>query len=134
MRNVHITTTLIQPCESGDDTLPTASRDDDPQSGGSQGNVYDLDFPRIQSTGAAPVGAIGRIRVKFRQWAEVNMPAGAVPPPAGAGVGGQKVSADFPWFSRISIIKTSTGDQLRTDVAGDNASGTGSTNVTWNLQ
>ncbi len=104
-------------CASRDD--PSGLRDDDPQSGGSQGKVYDLDFPRIQTVSGAPLGVIGRFRINFRQWAEVD---------------GIKVSADFEWFSRVSIIKTSSGDQLATDVPGDNISRVGTTPLTWNLQ
>ncbi|MCI0628504.1 MAG: hypothetical protein L0387_43785, partial [Acidobacteria bacterium] len=104
-------------CGNRDD--PSGLRDEDPQSGGSQGKVYDLDFPRIQTVSGAPIGVIGRFRFNFRQWAEVD---------------GVRVSAFLPWFSRVSIIKTSSGDQLATDVPNDNTSGTGTTPLTWNLQ
>jgi hypothetical protein len=65
------------------------------------------------------VGTIVRVRTNFREWATLN---------------GARVSVDMLWFSRISVIKTSTGDALQNDVSGDNVVGTGSTNLTWNLQ
>ncbi len=105
--------------EPFDDTSPNDVRDDDPQSGGSGGKVYDLDAPGVG--GGFPVGTILRIRTNFRQWATLSS-------------GGNRLSADLQWFSRVSIIKTSGNDALQSDVGGDNVAGTGTTNLSWNLQ
>lgn len=101
-------------------------RDDNPQSGTSRGIVYDLDGPNIASTAKTPLNAIRRRRTNFRQWATID----------GVRQGDPRIraSADFGWFQRLSIIKTSNGDQLQSDVAGDNIAGTGTTPLTWNLK
>jgi hypothetical protein len=96
-------------------------RDDNPQSGGSNGKVYDLDAPRLGSTPSDPTGTVWRARSNFRQWATL-------------GASGAKVSSDFGWFSRLSVIKIGSSDQLRTDVTNDNIAGSGTTKLTWNLQ
>jgi hypothetical protein len=101
------------------DTSDASLRDDDPLSGGSSGKVYDLDAPGIGSIASTPLNTILRRRTNFRQWATV---------------GGNRVSTDLTWFQRISIIKTSSGDQLNNDLSGDNTVGTGATNLTWNFQ
>ncbi len=94
-------------------------RDDDPQSGGSSGKVYDVDAPGTGNVPADPVNTIARLRANFRQWAIS---------------GSQKVSDDMNWFSRISVIKTANGDVLSNEIAGDNVAGIGTTNLSWNLQ
>lgn len=99
------------------DTSDNELRDDNPQPGG---RVYDLDAPGI---GGASVGTINRFRVNFRQWAVLNS------------LGGLRVSPiDLYWYSRVSIIGTTSGDQLRNDIPGDNVAGAGQTETTWNLQ
>jgi hypothetical protein len=104
------------------DTSSSTLRDDDPQSGGSGGVVYDLDAPGLGSSSSAPLGRVLRIRTNFREWAtdatNTNL----------------HFSADFLWFSRISIMKTANGDVLQTDVTGDNTAGKGTTALSWNLQ
>ncbi len=111
--------TLISPCSGPfPDTSDPSFRDDDPQSGGSNGIVYDLDAPAL-GTGSSPVNTLLRVRTNFRQWATLN---------------GVPVSYDFLWYSRISVIKSSSGDNLANDVAGDSTAGTGTTNLSWNLQ
>jgi hypothetical protein len=102
-----------------DDTSPANLRDDYPLSGGSAHTIYDLDAPGIAD---APVGTILRMRTNFREWAVLNSKALVVSP------------IDLYWYSRVSIIGTSTGDQLKTDVPGDNVAGVGQTKTTWNLQ
>ena len=101
------------------DTSDPAFRDDDPQSGGSAGKVYDLDAPGIGTTANDPANTILRVRTNFRQWATLN---------------GVPVSYDFLWYSRVSVIKSDSGDNLSPDISGDNTSGTGTTNLSWNLQ
>lgn len=102
------------------DTSDGVLRDDDPQSGNSGGKVYDLDAPGLGSSATAAVGIILRTRINFHAWATVD--------------GGARVSTDFQWFSKQSVTKTATGDQLINDVSNDNKIGPGTTNLTWNLQ
>ena len=102
------------------DTSGDSLRDDDPQSGGSSGKVYDVDAPGVGNVPADPLNAIARLRANFRQWAVT--------------LRGSKVSDDMNWFSRVSVIKTANGDVLRNEIAGDNVAGTGTTNLSWNLQ
>ena len=103
------------------DASDPAFRDDDPQSGGSGGKVYDLDAPGVSlSSPSNPNDSILRARTNYRQWATVD--------------GGVRVSDDLQWFSRLSIRKTVIGDVLQSDIPGDNMAGSGLTNVSWNLQ
>jgi hypothetical protein len=102
-----------------DDTTDDLMRDDLPQSGGSGGKVYDLDAPGM---GGIPNGATYRVRTNFRQWAVLNSLSLVVSP------------IDLYWYSRISVKGTATGDQLATDVSGDNVASVGVTKTTWNLQ
>jgi hypothetical protein len=94
----------------------------DPQSGGSNGKVYDLDGPGVGSNASDPLNSIFRERQNFRQWATL----------VGSGA---RVSSNLEWFSCVSIIKppTGEGDALREDVTGDNTAGKGSIILTWNL-
>lgn len=120
-------TSSVGPCglPTCPDTSDLPQRDDNPQSGGSLGTVYDLDGPGTGTTGSAPLNRIVRVRTNFRQWATVK---------GSDGTTDVRISVDLTWFSRISIIKTVDGDVLRTDISGDNVAGTGTTNLTWNLQ
>jgi hypothetical protein len=112
--------TLISPCAgTTPDTSDLTLEDNDPQSGGSAGIVYDLDAPGLGTTSSDPVNTLLRVRTNFREWATLN---------------GVPISYDFLWCSRISVIKSSSGDRLATDVAGDNTSCTGTTSLSWNLQ
>ena len=96
-------------------------QDQDPQSGGSGGKVYDWDAPGTGNAGSAEVGHIRRKRSNYREWAELS--------------NGLKVSADLNWFSRLSVYKSqSSGDLLKADISGDNVAGVGSTNTTWDLR
>jgi hypothetical protein len=108
------------PAPVGDDTSDVTLRDDDPQSGGSGGKVYDLDAPGVAPSAAHPVGTILRMRVNFAQYAESPQ--------------GYRLSPDFAWYHRISVKKTATGNVLDTTIAGDNKASAGMTNTTWNLQ
>jgi hypothetical protein len=110
------------PCPSGpscDDTDSAAFRDDDPQSDGSNGRVYDLDTPGIGPLSTD--NTYDRYRVNFREYAMAE------------GVSVQ-VSANFNWWSRLSVQRSSGNTTLKTDVTGDNVSGTGTTKLSWNLQ
>jgi hypothetical protein len=113
-------------CDQHPDPSNQQFRDDDPQSGGSNGKVYDLDGPGIGFTrpNETPVGRIARNRTNFREWAMF---------------GNVRVSDDLQWFSRISIQKTAGGDVTINDPAilplngPDNIAGVGTTPLTWNL-
>jgi len=112
------------PCPNSptcDDTSDPSFRDDDPQSGGSAGKVYDVDNPGIARL--ATENTYERMRVNFREYA------------AAQGVSVQ-VSSDFKWWSRLSVYRPSgqVTTVLKTDVPNDNVSGTGTTPITWNLQ
>lgn len=102
-----------------DDTSNFIFRDDDPQSDGSNGKVYDLDTPGLPPLSTDDV--YYRLRVNFREYAVAQ------------GVPGQ-VSTNLYWWSRISVQRTSGQTDLRTDVPGDNTSGTGTTKLSWDLQ
>jgi hypothetical protein len=113
--------TLIDSATAKPDTSKDTFRDDDPQSGGSNGKVYDLDGPGYSSIASDPVGAIFRLRNNFRQWAVISGT-------------NNRLSSTLEWFSRVSITKMSSGDVLNDDVTGDNTAGTGTTPLSWNLQ
>lgn len=105
------------------DTSDSSLRDDLPQSGGSNGKVYDLDAPAFGSSSTAAQGVILRRRTNFVQWATISINGTTYP-----------VSGEFLWFQRITVQKTATGDVIVTDVPGDNVTGVGQTKLTWNLQ
>jgi hypothetical protein len=102
-----------------DDTSNPALRDDDPQSGGSNGKVYDLDAPGVTNI---PVdGNTYRIRTNFHAYAA--LPGGTV-----------VSSQNYNFYIRVSCKKTSSGYQFANDVPGDNQIGSGTTKTSWNLQ
>ncbi|HEX8567991.1 MAG TPA: hypothetical protein VF648_20300 [Pyrinomonadaceae bacterium] len=111
--------TLVETTPQGDDTSFPQFRDDNPQSGGSNGKVYDLDGPGIGNNSNNPIGTIGRLRANFRGYATVD---------------GNQVSGDLFWFTRVSVRKISNGDAIHNQFSADNQAGTGATNLTWNLQ
>ena len=99
------------------DTSNVILRDDDPKP---NGKIYDYDAPGLGNLPpSVAIGTTRRQRINFHQFAMWN---------------GKKASDDFPWFARISIVKTAGTDALATDVPGDNVAGQGSTPLTWNLQ
>ena|SRR5687768_110523 len=110
----------LEPTNSGGaqpDNSDAMLRDDDPRT---NGKIYDYDapgFPALPST--ITVGTTRRMRINLKEFAMYN---------------GKKASDDFPWFSRMSIVKTTGQDAINTDVPGDNVAGTGTTPLTWNLQ
>src|SRR5204862_8305047 len=55
------------------DTSDSILRDDYPQTGGSNGQSYDLDAPGLKSSDAAAQGPILRTRTNFLQWASITM-------------------------------------------------------------
>jgi hypothetical protein len=92
-----------------------------PQSGGSNGKIYDLDAPGFGSAPSDPPGYIYRKRVNFNQW--VTLPDGVT-----------QVSNNLLWYSRLSIVTSTNGDQAQQDIPNDNQAATGSTKITWNFQ
>ena len=82
------------PKSAGDDTSPWNYRDDDPQSGGSGGRIYDQDMPgSIAFYGTT--GHVFRIRFNFRAFASFQ---------------GIRCSEYLPWFTRQSYRKTGPWD------------------------
>jgi hypothetical protein len=101
------------------------ARDDDPRP---NGKIYDFDAPGTETISPSD---IIHYRGNFKQFAVL----GGQPDDTNAVViGGTKASTDLPWFTRISVIGSSTGDVLNNDIPGDNISGQGTTPLTWNLQ
>lgn len=99
------------------DTSNAVLRDDDPRP---NGRVYDYDAPGIPTLPpSAAVGTTRRQRINFNEFAMYN---------------GKKASDDLPWFSRMSIVRTTGQDAIINDVPGDNVAGQGMTLLTWNLQ
>ena len=95
-------------------------RDDDPQSAGSAGKIYDLDTPGYQVQVGDPVGSIHRARQNLKAWAEYN---------------GVIASDYFMWFNRTSVKKTSSSTTaVENSVSNDNQIGTGTTPTSWDLQ
>ena len=99
-----------------DDTSDPALRDDNPQSGGSGGKVYDLDAPGYQPPDVNEY----RVRLNFYAWA-------ALPD-------GTRVSPYLNYYVRLSCAWTGTQFVFRNDVSNDNQIGLGTTLTSWNLQ
>lgn len=90
-----------------DDTSNAIYQDQNPQSGGSAGKVYDLDAP-----GAKPTSADGntyRVRTNYYAYATL--------------LDGRPISTNYYYYVRASCKKTSSGLQFASDVAGDNQVG-----------
>ncbi len=117
-------TSLLRQCP---DTSSLSLLDVDPQSNGSQGKVYDLDAPGINSNPASPIDTINRRRTNFRQW-------GTVFQMQGTNAAAVRVSDDINWYQRISIKKTGQNTSvIINDVANDNIISAGTTPLTWDL-
>jgi hypothetical protein len=106
---------------------PYSTRDDDPQSGGSAGKIYDWDCPGVHFA-VAPTGAVARIRFSSREFAIVKL------------ADGTKVVCSNLYESHValSMIKTDGPWDAWTPQAGianDNEINAGPlTHLTWNLQ
>jgi len=103
-----------------DDTSPSNFRDDNPQSGGSAGKVYDLDGPGLHPS--AVDGKTYRYRTNFSAYATLSDGTLISPSPG------------FFFYVRLSCQLTGPGYVFINDVPGDNQIGIGTTNTTWNLQ
>lgn len=103
-----------------DDTSPSGFRDDNPQSGGSAGKVYDLDAP-----GAHPPGINGNIyRYRTNFYTYATLPNNTLISP----------SPGYFFYVRLSCQWLGPGYVFINDVPGDNQIGIGTTKTTWNLQ
>lgn len=102
------------------DTSDQTLLDTDPQSGGSNGKVYDLDGPGVDGS-TVSANTTKRIRVNFQEYAVDS--------------NGNQVSPNFDWFAAVSCTADSSGTvSFASDVSGDNQVGQGSTKTSWNLQ
>jgi hypothetical protein len=99
-----------------DDTSLPPLRDDNPQSGGSAGKVYDLDAP-----GPLPSdGILYRYRANMRAYAAL--------------ADGTRISPYYLYNVRISCKGTPSASQFVNDVPGDNQIGSGFALPTWDLK
>ena len=80
---------------AGSDTSGSNLRDDDPQSGGSNGKIYDLDSPGPDALWTPIANMIHRYRVNFRAWAVY---------------GGIRCSTKLEWYTRQSYKLTGSVD------------------------
>jgi hypothetical protein len=106
------------------DTSPDQSRDDSPQSSGSNGKVYDLDAPG--PVNVFPSGTLRRFRGDFSEYAVLDNANNNV-----------VASAQLPWFARVSCMTDDNDPRLISlisDVAGDNSGGQGTTALTVSLK
>jgi hypothetical protein len=132
VRKIYDDMTLRTTLLNKPDTSFPPFRDDEPQSGNSNGKVYDVDGPGF-SIRNKPDGTIERQRRNFRQYATIEDQT------SDGKTEFVQASEDFLWFSRLSL-KVNTASQneikneLETSVAGDNIAGAGTTNVTWDLK
>jgi hypothetical protein len=99
-----------------DDTSDSSFRDDNPQSGGSAGRIYDLDAPGL----GPPDVNVYRVRLNFYAWA-------ALPD-------GTRISPYLNYYVRLSCAWTGTQYVFNNDVTNDNQIGSGTTLTSWNLQ
>jgi hypothetical protein len=104
-----------------DDTSDPLHEDQDPQSGGSGGKVYDWDSPGVKNE--TSTNSVYRFRANYSEYAVVV-------------VNGDTVSAaPVNYYVRLSCKFDGSGNpSLDTTVSGDNQVGMGTTPTTWNLQ
>lgn len=101
--------------------------DEDPQSGGSQGKIYDVYFPCISSDFFQhrqndPAGTKLAVRFNFTQWVEWK---------------GERCSERFPWRVALAIEKTQNGTWAKyqpNPEKPDNIAGRGHIPLGWDLQ
>ncbi|MGH9508581.1 MAG: hypothetical protein ACRD2M_01475 [Terriglobales bacterium] len=103
-----------------DDTSNDAFRDDDPQSGGSAGKVYDLDTPGAQNV---ELDHTYRVRQNFSTYAVLDSATNTV-----------AASDSLAWYSAVSCTLTENGPILNFDVANDNQANVGTVPLSWNVQ
>jgi hypothetical protein len=98
------------------DTSEAQYEDTNPQSGGSNGVVYDLDAPGVKPLPSE----IGRMRLNFFENAQIP--------------DGTYVANEVGFYARLSCLWGSAGNTFKNDVTGDNVLGMGTTKTSWNLQ
>jgi hypothetical protein len=96
-----------------------AGQDNDPQSGGSRGRVYDIDDPGIGTV----FPGINRFRQNFREYAVLNSISNGV-----------AVSNVLLWWSASSCQLVGSNVTFATDVLNDNTAGTGTIITSWDLK
>ena len=105
------------------DTSDAEIRDDDPQSGDSEGTVYDLDAPGVLILAENPGDTDSR-RVNFKQWTTYTV-----------GEDNVRCSQERPWYLRINVkMKPDYTFELFDDVEGDNKIDFGTTSLEYNLE
>ena len=115
----------------GNDSSAAQYRDDDPNTTGTYGVIYDIDGPGVAKQ-VAPQGTIIRFRMNFREYAKVNIDNQWI-----------RASNIQEAYIRFSIKQTAAGNgatyvvvtpPMIGAVVGDNAAGLGQTPLTWDLQ
>jgi hypothetical protein len=105
------------------DTSDADIRDDDPQSGDSEGTVYDLDAPGVLLLAENPGDTDSR-RANYKQWTTYTVGAEDV-----------RCSQERPWYLRINVkMKPGYTFELFNDVEGDNKIDFGTTSLEYNLE
>jgi hypothetical protein len=84
---------------TGDDTSSAEWRDDDPQSGGSAGKIYDVDAPALYLLTTQTANWIRRWRLNFQFWAVFILRVTALPTPI-------RCSEKKSWYHRLSVKLT----------------------------
>jgi hypothetical protein len=107
---------------SFDDTSISDYRVDTPTS---TGHIYDIDGPGINAIGIAapPSSWASRVRQNFTEYTALDSAAGT-------NVVGNKLQI----FARTSCIGDPATPSFYNDIPGDNASGNGTTPLSWNLK
>jgi hypothetical protein len=110
--------TLPDATHPPDDTSVDGARDDDPQSGGSKGTVYDLDAPGADQV--FPSGTTRYLRMNLVEYAVLDDKRNSVP-----------VSQTFPWFVRVSCGMDASNPSIvfLLNDEGDNILDQGSTSL-----
>lgn len=112
---------------TGVETSDPLNRDDDPQSNGSNGKVYDFDAP---GAGAVDPGEIERLRLNLHEYAVFS----------GEPTNSTKELGSLDWYARTSCQVLTSGPELAgfvddpQRVPGDNQAAPGSTRLTWDLK
>ena len=108
-----------------EDTSPSSLLDSIPQSGGSNGKVYDLDAPGTFLDSSVPVGTIRRSRTNFTEYAVLGGPSST-----------QHASSNLTFYSRTSCKQTNVQPYAAFEgsIRGDNQMGLGTTPLSENLQ
>jgi hypothetical protein len=105
-----------------DDTSNPGLQDENPTDSVPNGKVYDLDAPTQIPPTIGP--DVYRYRTNFYTYA-------AIPDGTPAGIA---ISPQYLFYVRLSCTYNGAARSFATDVAGDNQSATGSTNLTWDLR